>query len=241
LRLIVIQKHRLIRVSIAIILVLILLLTVLLYCNKHLETGSLPTTTKVIVIDPGHGGYDPGRPGFSGKDEKDINLAISLYLREYLEQSGSIVIMIREKDISLYEDDGSGRRKKTIDMAKRKDIIKKNEPHALVSIHVNSFYQSRYHGAQTFYSLDNEESKQLATIIQEELIRVLGNDNKRQPQGKDDIFIIKGLDIPTVLIECGFLSNPQEEQKLNDPQYQQKVAWSIYVGLQRYFITSFQE
>lgn len=238
-RLIVIQKHWLIKVSIAIILILVSL-TVLLYRNKRLETSSLPTTTKVIVIDPGHGGYDPGRPGFSGKDEKDINLAISLYLREYLEQSGSVVIMIREKDISLYEDDGSGRRKKTIDMAKRKDIITKNEPHALVSIHGNSFYQSRYHGAQTFYSTDNEKSKQLATIIQEELIRVLGN-NKRRPQGSDDIFIIKGLDIPTVLIECGFLSNPQEEQKLNDPQYQQKVAWSIYVGLQRYFKTSFRE
>ncbi|HZK56967.1 MAG TPA: N-acetylmuramoyl-L-alanine amidase CwlD [Clostridia bacterium] len=239
-RLIVIQKHRLIRVLIAIILILVLL-TVLLYHNKHPEIVSLPTTTRVIVIDPGHGGYDPGRPGLSGKDEKDINLAISLYLREYLEQSGSVVIMIREKDIDLYEDDGSGRRKKTIDMTKRKDIIIENEPHVFVSIHVNSFSQSGYYGAQTFYSIDNEESKQLAIIIQEELIRVLDNDNKRQPQGRDDIFIIKGLDIPTVLVECGFLSNPQEEQKLNDPQYQQKVAWSIYVGLQRYFTMSFQE
>ena len=213
----------------------------LLYRNKCSETVSLPTTTKVIVIDPGHGGYDPGRMGTSGKDEKDINLAISLYLREYLEQSGSIVIMIREKDMDLYVDDGSGRRKKTIDMAKRKDIITKNGSHVLVSIHVNSFSQSRYYGAQTFYSKDNEESKQLAIIIQEELIRVLGNNNKRQPQGKDDIFIIKGLDIPAVLVECGFLSNPQEEQKLNDPQYQQKIAWSIYVGLQRYFKTFFRE
>ncbi|MDI9477055.1 MAG: N-acetylmuramoyl-L-alanine amidase CwlD [Natronincolaceae bacterium] len=239
-RLIIIQKRWIIRVFILLISVTILSKT-LLYRKKCLETGSLPTMAKVIVIDPGHGGYDPGRPGFSGKDEKDINLAISLYLREYLEQSGSIVIMIREKDTDLYVDDGSGRRKKTIDLTSRKDIVIKNKPHALISIHVNSFPQSRYYGAQTFYSRDNEESKRLALIIQEELIRVLNNDNRRQVMEKNDVYILKGLDIPAVLVECGFLSNPQEEQKLNDPQYQQKVAWSIYVGLQRYFKTSFRE
>ena len=239
-RLIIIQKQWLFRILILIILAIILL-TAFSYRNKYLKTGSLPTTTKVIVIDPGHGGYDPGKLGDSGKDEKDINLAISLYLREYLEQSGSIVIMTREKDSDLYVDDGSGRRRKTIDLTNRKKIVKKNKPHALISIHVNSFPQPRYYGAQTFYSKDNEKSKQLALIIQEELARVLDKDNKRQVQENDDVYMIKGLDIPAVLVECGFISNPQEEQKLNDPQYQQKIAWSIYVGLQRYFKTSFQE
>lgn len=239
-RLIIIQKRWIIRVLILLILVTVLPIT-LLYRNKCSETVSLPTTTKVIVIDPGHGGYDPGRMGTSGKDEKDINLAISLYLREYLEQSGSIVIMIREEDTDLYVDDDSGRRMKTIDLTNRKDIVTKNKPHALISIHVNSFPQSRYYGAQTFYSGDNEESKQLALIIQEELIRVLNSNNRRQVMEKNDVYIIKGLDMPAVLVECGFLSNPQEEQRLNDPQYQQKIAWSIYVGLQRYFKTFFRE
>lgn len=206
-----------------------------------METAGLPTTTKVIVIDAGHGGFDPGKPGNRGEDEKNINLAISLYLREYLEQSGSIVIMTREKDMDLYIDDGSGRRMKTIDLTRRKDIVKGNEPHALISIHVNSFPQPRYYGAQTFYSKDNEKSKQLAIIIQEELIRVLNDNNERTVLEKNDVYMIKGLDIPAVLIECGFLSNPQEEQRLNDPQYQQKIAWSIYVGLQRYFKTFFRE
>ncbi len=239
-KLIIIRKRWITRVLILLISVTVLTIT-LLYRNKSSETCSLPTTTKVIVIDPGHGGFDPGKLGGGGEDEKDINLAISLYLREYLEQSGSIVIMIREKDTDLYVDDGSGRRKKTIDLTSRKDIVIKNKPHALISIHVNSFPQSRYYGAQTFYSKDNEKSKQLALIIQEELVRVLNSNNKRQVMENNDVYIIKGLDIPAVLVECGFLSNPQEEQRLNDPQYQQKIAWSIYVGLQRYFKTFFQE
>ena len=168
-------------------------------------------------------------------------MAISLYLREYLEQSGAIVIMTREKDVDLYVDDSTGRRMKTIDLMNRKDIVIKNKPHVLICIHVNSFPQSKYHGAQTFYSEDTEESKQLAIIIQEEMIRVLNSDNKRTVLKNDDVYMIKGLDIPAVLIECGFLSNPQEEQKLNNPNYQQKVAWSIYVGLQRYFRMSSRE
>jgi len=240
LRLIIIRKHWLIIISILLILVIIST-TALLYRNKYLAVISLPTTTKVIVIDPGHGGFDPGKLGDKGKHEKAINLAISLYLREYLEQSGSIVIMTREEDVDLYVDDGSGRRKKTIDLTNRKDIVTKNKPHVLISIHVNSFPQSRYYGAQTFYSEDNEESRELAIIILEELARVLNEDNKREALKNDDVYMIKGLDIPAVLIECGFLSNPQEEQRLNDPQYQQKIAWSIYVGLQRYLKMSFRE
>ncbi len=239
-KLIIVQKHWLIRIAV-LLGAIIILLAVFSFRGKYLATGSLPILTKVIVIDPGHGGYDPGMRGHRGKDEKDINLAISLYLREYLEQGGSVVIMTREKDTSLYTDDGSGRRKKTIDQMNRKKIVTENKPHALICIHANSFPQSRYYGAQTFYPKDNEDAKQLALIIQEELIRVLNSDNKRSVLTKDDVFMIKGLDIPAVLVECGFLSNPQEEQNLNDPSYQQKVAWSIYVGLQRYFKMSLRE
>jgi len=208
---------------------------------KSIETTSLPTTAKVIVIDPGHGGFDPGKLGSAGKDEKDINLAIALYLREYLQTSGSIVIMTREEDVDLYIDDGSNKKMKNIDLINRKNIVKENEPHVFLSIHVNSFTESKYYGAQTFYPKNNKQGKQLANIIQEELIRVLDSNNKRVPLENDSVYIIKGLDIPTTLIECGFLSNPQEEQNLNDPQYQQKVAWSIYVGLQRYLKLFSQE
>jgi len=224
--------------------VLLISITVLIAAfnyYKYIETTSLPTTAKVIVIDPGHGGFDPGKLGNTGKHEKDINLAISLYLREYLEASGSIVIMTREEDVDLYIDDGSTRKKKNVDLTNRKNIAKESEPDVFLSIHVNSFSESKYYGAQTFYPKNNEEGKQLANIIQEELIRVLDNDNNRVPLENDSIYIIKGLDIPTVLIECGFLSNPQEEQNLNNPQYQQKIAWSIYVGIQRYLKLSYLE
>jgi len=224
--------------------VLLISITVLIVAfnyYKYIETTSLPTTAKVIVIDPGHGGFDPGKVGNTGKHEKDINLAISLYLREYLEASGSIVIMTREEDVDLYIDDGSNRKKKNVDLTNRKNIAKESQPHVFLSIHVNSFSESKYYGAQTFYPKNNEEGKKLANVIQEELIRVLHNDNNRVPLENDSIYIIKGLDIPTVLIECGFLSNPQEEQNLNNPQYQQKIAWSIYVGIQRYLKLSYLE
>lgn len=238
-RLIIVPKYWIIRIFILVISITIL--TVSLNYYKSIETGSLPTTAKVIVIDPGHGGFDPGKLGTTGKDEKEINLAISLYLREYLEQSGSIVIMTREEDVDLYVDDGSNRKMKSIDLTSRKNIITENSPSVFLSIHVNSFPESKYYGAQTFYPKNNEEGKKLANIIQEELIRVLDNENKRTALESDSIYIIKGLDIPAVLIECGFLSNPQEEQRLNDPKYQQKIAWSIYIGLQRYFKMYSQE
>ncbi|WP_281417648.1 N-acetylmuramoyl-L-alanine amidase CwlD [Alkaliphilus flagellatus] len=237
-RLIIVRKYWIIRICLLLISITVLIASFNYY--KTIETYSIPTTAKVIVIDPGHGGFDPGKLGHNGKHEKEINLAISLYLREYLEQSGSIVIMTREEDIDLYIDDGSNRKMKSIDLTNRKNIVIENEPHVFLSIHVNSFTQSKYYGAQTFYPKNNESGRQLANMIQEELVRVLDNDNKRVPLQNDSVYIIKELDIPTVLIECGFLSNPQEEQKLNDPHYQQKIAWSIYVGLQRYFKMSVQ-
>lgn len=239
-RLIILRKHWLIRIFIVLVSMIVLIGS--LSYNKYMATSSIPIITpKVIAIDPGHGGYDPGKLGNSGDDEKHINLAISLYLRQYLEQNDFIVIMTREEDVDLYVDDGSGRKMKTIDLTNRKDIIVKTDPDALICIHVNSFPESKYHGAQTFYPKGNEESKELSIIIQEELVRVLDNNNKRVALEKDDVYMIKGLDMPASLIECGFLSNPQEEQKLNDPQYQQKVAWSIYVGLERYFKRYSQE
>lgn len=232
-RLIIVGKHRLIRISIFLVAIIILLLS--LNYHRSVVTSGFYTGKKLIVIDPGHGGFDPGKKGNAGKDEKHINLEISLYLRQYLEENGYAVIMTREEDVDLYKKDGSGRRMKTIDLVNRKDMVIKNKPDALISVHVNSFPESKYYGAQTFYSKDNEGSRELAVLIQEEFIRILDNDNKRATLQKDDVYMIKGLDMPAVLVECGFLSNPQEEQKLNDPNYQQDVAWSIYVGLERYF------
>jgi N-acetylmuramoyl-L-alanine amidase len=104
-----------------------------------------------------------------------------------------------------------------------------------ITIHLNSFSQSKYHGAQTFYPKNSDKSKRLAELIQEELIRVMDDDNNRVAKQKNDIYLLKDCTIPTVLVECGFLSNPIEERLLQKTNLSGKVAWSIYIGILRYF------
>ncbi|KAB3528896.1 N-acetylmuramoyl-L-alanine amidase CwlD [Alkaliphilus serpentinus] len=203
--------------------------------RRAIET-SLPSTTRVVVIDPGHGGIDPGAVGGNGILEKNINLSIALYLREYLEKRGSVVIMTRDEDIGLYSQSGTIRNKKNEDLRNRKTIVKNSKGDLFVSIHLNSFGQSRYYGAQTFYPADNPPGKELAKIMQEELVNTLDKNNQRVPLSNSSIYLIKGLEIPTVLVECGFLSNPNEKLKLNNSEYQKKVAWAIYIAIQRYFL-----
>ncbi|HHY91410.1 MAG TPA: N-acetylmuramoyl-L-alanine amidase CwlD [Clostridiales bacterium] len=190
---------------------------------------------KVIVIDPGHGGVDGGAVGKSGTVESHINLSIAQELRKLLEESGAYVIMTRESDVGLYTEEGTIRKKKNEDLRNRKKIQEESYADIFVSIHLNSFQQSRYFGAQTFYPLDCEESRLLAESIQKELIRVLKNGNNRIAKPKNDILLLKDCKIPTVLVECGFLSNPREEKLLQKPSYQKKIAWSIYIGILNYF------
>ncbi|KAB3535509.1 N-acetylmuramoyl-L-alanine amidase CwlD [Alkaliphilus pronyensis] len=233
-KLIVIKKTSLYITSLIIIAILVLIIAT--SWHKSITTfNRLPSTTKTIVIDPGHGGIDPGAVGRSGVVEKDINLAIAKYLREYLEQSGSYVIMTRETDTGLYSQSGSIRNKKNEDLRNRKDIVRNSKGDIFIIIHLNSFPQRQYYGAQSFYASDNPQGKMLAKIIQEEFKNILDENNKRVALPKDNIYLLRGLEIPTVLLECGFLSNSTEEKKLADKNYQKKIAWSIYVGIQRYF------
>ncbi len=216
------------------ILLMALLITTLIYGSRRaMMTMNVPSTKKVIVIDPGHGGIDPGAVSRSGILEKDINLKIALYLREYLEQSGSIVILTRDKDMGLYSANSSN--KKREDLKNRKNIVRETNPDIFITIHLNSFTQSQYNGAQTFYPLDNPSGKRAAVLIQEELINALDKSNTRVALSKDNVYIINELSIPTVLVECGFLSNAEEAKSLNDSKYQRKIAWAIYVGLQDFF------
>jgi N-acetylmuramoyl-L-alanine amidase len=203
--------------------------------SNLLETTSLPTTHKVIVVDAGHGGVDGGTSGRSGVLESHINLEIALRLRKLLEQSGAMVILTRDTDMGLYSDTGRIRDKKNEDLRNRKKIMNESDADIFVSIHLNAFPQSQYYGAQTFYPKDSEESKMLASIIQEELIRILNNGNRRETKLKSDVYLMQDSRIPMVLVECGFLSNPMEEILLQESKYQEKVAWSIYIGILRYF------
>ncbi|MDF2547322.1 MAG: cwlD [Anaerosolibacter sp.] len=200
-----------------------------------LEVTSLPTTHKVIVVDAGHGGVDGGTSGRSGVLESHINLEIALRLRKLLEQSGAMVILTRDTDMGLYSDNGRIRDKKNEDLRNRKKIMNESDADIFVSIHLNAFPQTQYYGAQTFYPKNSEESKRLAFLIQEELIRILDNGNKRETKSKSDVYLMQESAIPMVLVECGFLSNPMEERLLQESKYQEKVAWSIYIGILRYF------
>lgn len=195
---------------------------------------SLPLSGKVIVLDAGHGGADGGAVSRDGIIEKDLNLAIVLYLRDYLQQAGALVHLTREGDydLALPETKGYSRRK-TEDLLQRADRARKQQADLAISIHMNSIPSPRWSGAQTFYSTKNEEGKRLASIIQTELRDMLGN-TQRIAKKADTLYLLKTLDMPTALVEVGFLSHPEEASLLADEEYQRKVAASIYRGVLRY-------
>lgn len=193
---------------------------------------------KVIILDAGHGGIDPGSLSDDEKIlEKDINLEITLKLKKLLESSGALVFLTREEDVSLYEEkEGKTTRQKYNENLKnRKQMIKDVGADMFVSIHLNKFEDAKYYGAQTFYPEGHDDSKQLANLIQQEMKRIIDNTNNREIKASNDLYLLKDNQISSVLIECGFLSNEKEAQLLTQSEYQDKVAWSIYVGIQQYF------
>ncbi|SNS40012.1 N-acetylmuramoyl-L-alanine amidase [Anaerovirgula multivorans] len=231
----IIVKRKWILITLALLVVITISIPIYKNYRYRAVATLMPSLTKVIVLDPGHGGVDPGAVSKNGVKEKDINLEIAEYLREYLEQSGAVVIMTRTEDVGLYSSGGSLRQKKNEDLRRRKEIVQKSGGDIFITIHLNSFQQTQYYGAQTFYPKDNSIGKPLAEKIQAELVNTLDKNNKRVALAKEGVYVIKGLDIPTVLVECGFLSNPNEEKLLKTSNYQKKIAWAIYVGIQKYF------
>ena len=166
-------------------------LLILIGYNRVISTLNMVTLNKVIILDPGHGGIDGGTVSRSGVKESQINLKITLKLRALLEQSGAIVFMTRDEDMGLYSESGTIRKKKNEDLRNRRELIENSEADLLVSIHLNSFPQSQYYGAQTFYPPNGNESKEAAELIQEELIRVLNNGNTRKSKVKSDVYLLQ--------------------------------------------------
>ena len=199
--------------------------------EKTVETMGTATSSKVIIVDPGHGGFDPGKPGINGEDEIDLNLKIALKLRDYLEQSGAMVVMTRTTDNDV--DGMEGVKHKSKDMAQRKQMAADGD--IVVSIHQNSFSQPSVRGAQAFYSKKSEHGKALATLIQRSIKENADTENRREAKSNANYYVLKAIEIPSVIVECGFLTNSEEEAKLNDDLYQDKMAWSIYLGIVRYF------
>ncbi len=184
-----------------------------------------------IVLDAGHGGQDGGCVGASGVSEAEINLAVTLKLKSMLENFGFNVVLTRNSNAGLYS--LSAKNKKLSDMEKRKEIIIKANPNMVVSVHMNSYVNSTEHGAQTFYGVCSENGKVLAETIQHELIKNLVE--ARDFANQTSLYILECVKAPSVVVEGGFLSNPTEEQLLINPEYQGKIAYSIFCGILKYF------
>ena len=185
-----------------------------------------------VVIDAGHGGDDPGKVGINDALEKDINLKIAERLQALLEAQDIEVIMTRETEDGLY--DAGASNKKVQDMKRRIEIIDEASPVITVSIHQNSYPEEYVHGAQVFYYTGSAEGKRLADTLQETLITMVDPENTRVSKANDSYYLLKKTGTPIVIVECGFLSNYAEAEKLVAEEYQEKIAWALHMGILRY-------
>lgn len=190
------------------------------------------TESPVVVLDAGHGNSDPGKIGVDGVLEKDINLSITQYLKDYLEQAGVTVVLTREDDSPLYQESDSN--KKRGDMKTRITKIEDAHPTIAVSIHQNSYPDLSVSGPQVFYYTASKEGQSLAETIQKNFTHAVGDKNTRKAKANQDYYLLLHTSCPIVICECGFLSNPEECSKLQDEDYQKKMAWSIYLGIMEY-------
>lgn len=186
-----------------------------------------------IIIDPGHGGVDGGAVSCSGKSESGFNLQISLRLNDLLHLMGYDTVMIRTTDTSVYTSGQTIAQKKVSDLKQRVRIVNRTQNALLLSIHQNTFPEERYHGAQVFYSKVSG-SEELAKILQNDLVSSLNPGSTRKAKQGSGVYLLDKITAPGVLVECGFLSNYQEEQNLQTPAYQKKICCVISAGVARF-------
>ena len=213
-------------------MVLLLILAGLLSLSKNLQkyvsSENVVAAGKVIVIDSGHGGDDPGKIGINQAKEKDVNLKIAKKVKKRLKKEGWKVVMTREEDVML--GDAQKGNRKIHDMKARVELINKTMPAMAVSIHQNSYQEAEIHGAQVFYYSHSQDGKRMAETMQKALL-MADEENTRQAKGNDTYYLLKRTEVPTIIVECGFLSNPQEAEKLTEDGYQKKLAQAITSGI----------
>lgn len=225
----------------ALIFITITILGVILWISYEatenaVTTNATPITSHVIVIDAGHGKPDEGAVGLYGTTEESINLKISLKLQKLIEQSGGKVYLTRSDENGIYSQESVNiKQKKASDIKNRVNIGNQEDVDIFVSIHLNKFPESVYKGWQTFYQDNNENSKKLAELVQDGISKTIDVENNRVPLPIKNIYIMDHITKPTITVECGFLSNEDEVKKLNDDDYQNQLAWGIYIGIQNYF------
>ena len=204
--------------------------------KNTVETTATPVSEKVVVLDAGHGKPDEGAESSSGTTEAETNLKIALKVQNLLEQSGCTVILTRSDENAIYDIDSKTlKQKKISDIRNRVKIGNESSADIFVSIHLNKIPQSQYYGWQCFYKPNDENSIKLAKQLQENLNESIQKENKRVAMKLDTVYIMKHVEIPISIVECGFLSNPEEEKQLLEDSYQNRLAWGIYNGIQEYF------
>lgn len=203
---------------------------------EFIRTSAKATDLPIIVLDAGHGGMDGGCTSATGVCEKGINLNILLNLRDMLVTYGYEVEVTRDTDISIHDSGIEGiANQKSSDMDNRLALFNKHKNAVCISIHQNQFTDSKYSGAQMFYSATNSKSQKLAEILQKKFVAYLQPENRRETKlcGKE-LFLCYFSENPTVMAECGFLSNPEEAEKLNTEEYQKQVAFTLFSGINEY-------
>ncbi|MCX8132007.1 MAG: N-acetylmuramoyl-L-alanine amidase [Clostridia bacterium] len=227
------------------LIVLIFLLSIAVY-SLNLKSDTISATNgpegqRFIILDPGHGGEDPGAVSeYSGIKEKDINLSIAFKVKELLEKENYKILLTRSEDRLEYQGTTSETQMRKQDLNRRKKLMDEAGANLVVSIHLNKFPQTQYWGAQVFYPHNSPESQKLANYLQASIKEIADPNNKRVAlvKGKANelpIIILRDLKTTTAIVECGFLSNPEEEKKLATKEYQDKLAESIADGIKKYF------
>ena len=214
---------------------------VLLWAVALTERGFLPVAgravtgqagKRLVIVDAGHGGNDPGKIGVDDSKEKEINLQIAKKLKVLLEQQDLEVRMTREEDQGLYEEHSSN--KKVQDLKNRCELINGMNPDCVISIHQNSYHQEPISGGQVFYYKTSERGKRLAEILQRRFDYVLGERNTRQAKPNGNYYLLLHVKQPIVIVECGFLSNWKEAADLNAEEYQDRLAWTLHMGIMEF-------
>lgn len=214
---------------------LVFLLSLLLgiaACIIVMHNNALPSfsggAAPVVILDAGHGSPDGGAVGASGTEEKDINLNIVLKLQEILESRGARVILTRSGDEAIYDKNASTiHQKKVSDMKNRRAIINNSSADLFLSIHMNSFSDSRSSGLHVFYARNHPEAEPLAQRVSEKICALTGAEMHEIKAASDTLYLMKDPEPVSLLIECGFISNPEEEQLLLTDDYQSKIAFAI--------------
>lgn len=204
---------------------------------NHLEpVSSTPVSNHTIILDAGHGNPDGGAVGEDGSIESNLNLEIVLKLQKLLESSNCTVLLTRSDENGIYESSADTiREQKVSDMKSRVDIANNSNAEMFISIHMNKIPQTQYSGWQTFYKNKDDTSKIIAENIQTSLNYFIKKENSRTIKSISGIYLTKNVKIPLVIVECGFLSNEEENKLLQTDSYQNELAWSIYIGIMDYF------